>query len=157
MVRLPCNLDPSTQSSDSGRGRVAGVEGIGGHGLNGYDSPEGTYLFDDGTIGMIGEPDFDIDDYLDDGEDPDDLEVRGMEPVGNIYIDRWKPGRFYDGGLYLYYKGETLRDYCKRNGEPLPMRRLPDDVYDLIRDGEWDELKRYYDEVPELKRMVERV
>lgn len=116
--------------------------------LNGYDSPEGTYLFDDGTIGMIGEPDFDIDDYLDDGEDPDDLEVRGMEPVGNIYIDRWKPGRFYDGGLYLYYKGETLRDYCERNGEPLPMRRLPDDVYDLIRDGEWDELKRYYDEVP---------
>ena len=27
--------------------------------LNGYDSPEGTYLFDDGTIGRIGEPDFD--------------------------------------------------------------------------------------------------
>ncbi len=22
--------------------------------LNGYDSPEGTYLFDDGTIGMSG-------------------------------------------------------------------------------------------------------
>ena len=125
--------------------------------LNGYDSPEGTYLFDDGTIGRIGEPDFDIDDYLDDGEDPDDLEVRGMEPVGNIYIDRWKPGRFYDGGLYLYYKGETLRDYCERNGEPLPMRRLPDDVYYLIRDGEWDQLKGYYDEVPELKRMLERV
>ncbi len=37
------------------------------------------------------------------------------------------------------------------------MKRLPDDVYDLIRDGEWDELKRYYDEVPELKRMMERV
>ena len=125
--------------------------------LNGYDSPEGTYLFDDGTIGMIGEPDFDIDDYLEDDEDPDDLEVRGMEPVGNIYIDRWKPGRFYDGGLYLYYKGETLRDYCERNGEPLPMRRLPDDVYDLIEDGKWDELKRYCDEVPELKRMLERV
>lgn len=122
--------------------------------LNGYDSPEGTYLFDDGTIGRIGEPDFDIDDYLDDGEDPDDLEVRGREPVGNIYIDRWKPGRFYEGGLYLYYKGETLRDYCERNGEPLPMRRLPDDVYDLIEDGEWDELKRYCDEVPELKRIL---
>ena len=37
------------------------------------------------------------------------------------------------------------------------MRRLPDDVYDLIEDGKWDELKRYYDEVPELKRMMERV
>ena len=33
--------------------------------LNGYDSLGGSYLFDDGTIGRIGEPDFDIDDYLD--------------------------------------------------------------------------------------------
>lgn len=38
--------------------------------LNGYDSPEGTYLFDDGTIGMIGEPDFDIDDIWMTGRTP---------------------------------------------------------------------------------------
>lgn len=60
--------------------------------LNGYDSPEGTSLFDDGTIGMIGEPDFDIDDYLEDDEDPDDLEVRGMEPVGTSTSTAGSPG-----------------------------------------------------------------
>lgn len=65
--------------------------------------------------------------------------------------------QFVIPSLYLYYEGEALRDYCERNGEPLPMRRLPDDVYDLIEDGEWDGLKGCYDEVPELKRMMEKV
>lgn len=124
--------------------------------LDEYDSPEGVYLFDDGSIGEICEPDFDIEDYLGDGETPEDLVEKGRVPIGNIYIDRWKPGVCFEGGCYLYYKGETLRDYCERNREPLSMRRLPDDVYDCISNEDWDGLKEYYDEVPELRIMMER-
>ena len=113
----------------------------------------GPYLFDDGTFGEIYEPDFDIDDYLEEDEDYDDLKLNGKKPVGNIYIDRWtRDGEFIQGGCFLYYEGETLADYCERNGEPLPMRRIPSEVIDAFESGDLDELEMYYDEVPELKR-----
>ena len=60
--------------------------------MNRYDSTADSCLFDDGTIGMIGEPDFDIDDYLEDDEGPDDLEVRGMEPSGTSTSTAGSPG-----------------------------------------------------------------
>lgn len=113
----------------------------------------GPYLFDDGTFGEICEPDFDIDDYLEDGEDYKDLKLGRKKPAGNIYIDRWtRDGDFIQGGCFLYYDGETLADYCRRNGEPLPMRRIPYEVIEALEAGDLDELERYYDEVPELKR-----
>ena len=52
-------------------------------------SPHGCYLFDDGTFGYIGDPEFDPEDFLEDGETEDDLIRDGRRPIGNIYIDRW--------------------------------------------------------------------
>lgn len=122
--------------------------------LDGESSPEGAYLFDDGTIGYISEPEFCIDDYLDEGEEPEDLETDGMMPIGNIFIDRWRPGETIEGGCFLYYKGETLADYCGRNGEPLPMRRIPEEAYYLAVEGRLAELEGYLGEVPELKGII---
>ena len=88
-------------------------------------SPHGCYLFDDGTFGYIGDPEFDPEDFLEDGETEDDLIRDGRRPIGNIYIDRWtKDGEFIQGGCFLYYEGETMKDYCDRNGEPHPVREF---------------------------------
>ena len=113
--------------------------------------PYGSFLFDDGTFGCIGDPELDIRDLLED----DDRETVGLIedyyrgipdrkmraerlvrgrfggkiPIGNIYIDRWDlDGRFRQGGCFLCFEGETLRDYCGRNGEPCPVREVPEEV-----------------------------
>lgn len=91
---------------------------------------------------------------MEEDETPSDLKRDGRMPVGNIYIDRWRPGETIERGCYLYYKGETLGDYCARNGEPLPMRRIPEEVYDCILDQRFGDLKDYFDEVPELGAMM---
>lgn len=120
----------------------------------GKEEVEGAYLFDDGTIGYVREPEFEIEDYLDDGEEPEDLRRNGRMPIGNIYIDRWRSGAFIEGGCYLYYEKERLRDYCERNEEPLPMRRIPDGVWERIEQGDIEGLGRFLGEVPELKAML---
>ena len=101
----------------------------------GYSS-QGSYLFSDGTFGFIGDPDFDASEFIDD-PDYDILEFDDREeyeaylrkefggklPIGNMYIDRWTPeGKFIQGDCFLYYEGETIRDWCDRNGYPYPER-----------------------------------
>lgn len=124
--------------------------------LDGKTDFEGTYLFDDGTVGRITDVDFDLEEYLDEMDlEYGDVLDDGREPIGQMYMDRWKPGVWIQGGCYLYYKGETIADFCRRNREPLPMRRIPDEVFDLIEDEDWESLAEYYGEVPELKVMME--
>ena len=78
----------------------------------------------------------------------------GKIPIGNIYIDRWDvDGEFWQGGCFLYYEGETLRDYCYRNGEPYPVRRIPEDIIDIFESGDLKELRKWKKEVPELKHI----
>ena len=36
------------------------------------------------------------------------------------------------GGCFLYFEGETLRDYCDRNGEAYPVRNIPGEVIDAF-------------------------
>ena len=138
--------------------------------------PGGCYLFDDGTFGTIADPEFDTSEFIDfedwetqefiesywygmlDGEEKEEAEryIRshfgGKLPIGNIYIDRWgTDGEFYQGGCFLYFEGETLRDYCNRNGEPYPVREIPDEVIDAFEARDYETLKKFRKEVPELK------
>ena len=81
---------------------------------------DGYYLFDDGTKGYIADPMF----------DPEEFNLTGKysKAIGNLYIDRWDDeGNFFQGGCFLYLEGETLRDYCLRNDEPIPVRPLTDE------------------------------
>ena len=136
--------------------------------------PGGSYLFDDGTFGYIADPEFDISEFIDfedwetqefiesywygmlDGEEKGEAEryIRshfgGKLPIGNIYIDRWgTDGEFYQGGCFLYFEGETLRDYCYRNGEPYPVRRIPEEVINALESKDYAALKKYRKAVPE--------
>lgn len=140
-------------------------------------SPGGSFLFDDGTFGTIADPEFDITEFLDgddwetqefiesyyygmlDREQEADAErllrekFGGKIPIGNIYIDRWDvDGEFWQGGCFLYYEGETLRDYCYRNGEPYPVRRIPEEVINALESKDYAALKKYRKAVPELKK-----
>ena len=140
--------------------------------------PGHCFLFNDGTFGYIGDPEFDIREFLeeDDWETADFIEdyyygmlkgeqkteaermIRerfgGKIPIGNLYIYRWDVnGEFYQGGCFLYFEGETLRDYCDRNGEPYPVRDIPGEVIDAFEAEDYEALKKFRKEVPELKRM----
>ena len=139
-------------------------------------SPDGCYLFDDGMFGRITDSEFDIAEFLDD----DDWEAAGliegyyrgayggklkeeaerlirerfggMVPVGNIYIDRWDmDGNYHQGGCFLCFEGETLRDYCDRNGEPYPVREIPEEVIEAFEAGDYGTLRGLGREVPELR------
>ena len=128
--------------------------------------PGGCYLFDDGTFGTIADPEFDISEFIDfedwetqefiesywygmlDGEEKEEAEryIRshfgGKLPIGNIYIDRWgTDGEFYQGGCFLYFEGETLRDYCYRSGEPYPVREVPDEVIEAFEARDYETLR----------------
>lgn len=114
----------------------------------------GTYLFDDGTVGFIADPEFDPEEFTyGDGELIDDeLYINGQHAIGNLYIDRFDmEGEFFQGGCFLYFEGEMMKDYCDRNGEPYPVRRIPDDVYDAFEVGDIKTLKRYSWKIKELK------
>lgn len=49
---------------------------------------------------------------------------------------------FHQGGCFLYYEGETLRDYCYRNGEPYPVREVLEEVIEAFEAGDLEGLKR---------------
>ena len=134
------------------------------------------YLFEDGSFGRIVNDDFDymefidtedphiselIDDYvygmLDDESVAEDV-IRsffdGKLPLGNLYIDRWYPdGTFWPGGCFLYYEGETLKDFCDRNGESYPVREIPYEVIDMFETSDFSQLEELSKIVPELKEL----
>ena len=117
-------------------------------------SPHGSFLFEDGTFGYIGDPEFDPDDILDEGEPYENLFLNGKEPIGNLYIDRWDAdGEFWQGGCFLYYEGETMRDYCDRNGEPYPVKWIPDEVIEAFENRDEKTLNELSKKVKELKEV----
>ncbi len=118
--------------------------------------PGHAFLFEDGTFGYVADVDFDIDEYMEEEgyEDPAELFCNGRAPIGQLYIDRWgMDGEFYQGGCFLYYRGETFRDYCIRNGEPFPVRTIPEEIIDLLESKDYKGLKKWKKVVPELKRI----
>ena len=56
-------------------------------------------------------------------------------------------------GCFLYYEGETMRDYCDRNGEPYPVREIPEEIIKMFESGDFSNLKKLQRKVPELKDM----
>ena len=100
----------------------------------------GSYIFDDGSFGYIVDPEFYPGEFehLDDAQYIDDeLYLNGRHALGNLYIDRYlKDGTFIQGGCFIYFEGETMRDYCDRNGEPYPVKRIPDEVIEVSEGGE---------------------
>lgn len=115
-------------------------------------SPHGCYLFEDGTFGYIGDPEFDPEEFLEEDMEESDLYLNGRRPIGNLYIDRWtKDGEFIQGGCFIYYEGERMRDYCDRNGEPHPVREIPEEVIEMFESGDFSNLKMLQKKVPELK------
>ena len=137
---------------------------------------QGSYLFEDGSFGYIGDPEFDImefidtddadvhkliDDYvygmLDDNRVAEDV-IRsffdGKMPLGNLYIDRWYPdGTYWQGGCFIYYEGETLKDFCDRNDESYPVREIPYEVIDMFETEDFSQLEELSKIVPELKEL----
>ena len=116
----------------------------------------GSYLFNDGTFGYIADPEFDPEDFVYDDFDlvfiDDELYIDGKHVLGNLYIDRWtKEGEFIQGGCFLYFEGETMRDYCDRNGEPYPVKCIPDDVIEAFEARDIKRLRRLRLKVKELK------
>ena len=119
---------------------------------------KGTFLFDDGTIGyimdMVGgyeptdfldDPDYvDVNDHSVKEVIDDVLYIDGKRVLGSLYIDRYDlNGEFYQGDAFVYYAGETVKDYCDRNGEPYPIKELPDFLYELCENDEFDKVRRY--------------
>lgn len=45
-----------------------------------------------------------------------------------------------------------MRDYCYRNGEPYPVRRIPEEVINALESKNYAALKKYRKAVPELKK-----
>ena len=128
------------------------------HVFTGYGTaPYGCYIMDDGSVGFIHDPEFDPADF----EDYDDAEYIGDElyidghAVGNMYIDiYYGMGDYYDGGCFIYYEAETLKDWCDRNGEHLPVKRIPDEVWDALEADDVEAIKEFSKTIPELKEFV---
>lgn len=47
-----------------------------------------------------------------------------------------------------------MRDWCDRNGEPYPVKEIPEEVIEMFESGDFSNLKRLKSEVPELKDIV---
>ena len=91
--------------------------------------------FSDGSYGYVcDDSNYDPDDFLEDDESEEDLIFEGKRPLGAMYFDRWdKNGEFHQGGCFLYYEGETVKDWCDRNGEPYPVKYVGDKKVDKLK------------------------
>ncbi len=77
----------------------------------------------------------------------------GKLSIGSIYINKWYPdGTTYDGGSYVYYKGETLREWRNRNGGHLPKMEAPDEAVEMLDNEGWEGLEKFFDKIPGLDR-----
>ena len=43
-----------------------------------------------------------------------------------------------------------MKDYCDRNGEPYPVREIPEEVIEMFEAGNLEGLKKWRKKVPEL-------
>ena len=105
---------------------------------------ERAYLFSDGTVGQF--VDAISSDYNEDEEEDVDggIYIDGKWVLGQAYVDRWNlDGKFFDDGCFLYFEGETIKDYCDRNNIPYPIKEIPDYVVEYCQDGEFDKVRRF--------------
>ena len=111
-------------------------------------------LFDDGSVGTVTEVLYDPD-YWAENYTREELLLDGVEPYGEIYIDRYylDTGELSEGACYLYWQDDTLGSWCRRNGEPLPVRKLPEEVWDMLENSDEGMRRELERSVPELRRL----
>jgi len=123
----------------------------------------GCYLMEDGSVGYIQDADFDIEEFIEDdddweeydetGETPKSLYLNGREPIGNICIDMYiGMDDFLQGDCFLYYNGETMRDWCQRNGEYCPVEELPYEVWEALENDDTEAMGRFCKKYPGLMK-----
>lgn len=142
--------------------------------FDGFTYVNRCFLFEDGSFGETVDAYFNYLDYTDE-EDPQICELiegymygtlkddttaervirsyfDGLLPAGCMYIDRWYPdGTCDEGGCFIYYIEDTMEDFCKRNGYPLPVKEIPRDVIEMFESKDFSKLEELKKEVPELK------
>lgn len=127
---------------------------------------EGDFIFEDGSVGYIADPDFDVAEFIYDEDfdfsilesnDTDKVDevlrdhFGGRLPIGNIYIDRILPnGEFIQGGCFLIYEGESLWDYCVRNEIPLPVKIAPQGFCEAVECKDKEQISTFIEKFPEL-------
>ena len=47
-----------------------------------------------------------------------------------------------------------LRDYCYRNGEPYPVREIPEEMIEMFESGDFSQIRKWKMEMPELKKVT---
>ena len=142
--------------------------------FDGFTYVNRCFLFEDGSFGETVDADFNYLDYIDE-EDPHICELiegymygtlkddtiaekvirgyfDGLLPTGCMYIDRWYPdGTCDEGGCFIYYIEDTMKDFCERNGYPLPVKEIPHDVIEMFESKDFSRLEELKKEVPELE------
>lgn len=95
---------------------------------------EGVYLSSAGLMRVTDDVNHEDEDFLGPGEDLSTLERDGRMPAGSAYVDYivGSDGRaeMTDGPCYLYYPGQTLREWCEFNDLPVPCVPLPTEAWD---------------------------
>ncbi len=118
------------------------------------DFRPGAYWMNDGTIydftfgsdgleDILPDPDYDQEGFEDAvpeiaimiSVDPSDIaDADGWHDVGVVYFDEYgADGEFLDNGSgYVYYEGETIGAYCRRNGLAVPVRALTEKEEEML-------------------------
>lgn len=123
------------------------------------------YLLEDGSIAWMSGDSDPID--FEDECDEDDLEdfarsigvkyedlwdENGYLKMGLCFFDIWTSlNKSYDGGAFWYYDDETIRSYCNRNGEELPVKELPSELLEILEKGDAKAFEKYRKKYPELR------
>lgn len=90
---------------------------------------DGAYVLENGSIGRIG-----------------------ATYEGELYIDEIQPDGYYiQGDCFDFSERDTLEKWCNRNGEWCPVRKIDDEVWDLLERGQKMKLLRFLEKVPELE------
>lgn len=83
----------------------------------------GTYLMDDGSIGVMQDYDECDEEY-------------GDEYVGEAFIDCWyRDGTNEEGGCYAFMENQSVRDWCELNEYPIPVREISSDFSKALERG----------------------
>ena len=108
--------------------------------MDGSQAWERVYLSSAGLMRVTDDVNHEDEDFLGPGEDLATLEKNGRMPAGSAYVDfiaMVADGRaeMTGGPCYLYYPGQTLREWCEFNDLPIPCVPLPAEA--------WDEAEEY--------------
>lgn len=96
---------------------------------------EGCWLSTENRLMNVVDMDnFDPADFVGDGEDEESLLRNGEMPIGSVYVDYLDGSGVVEGGCFLYWPDQDLREWCEGNGYPVPMAPMPQQAWDDVLD-----------------------